>query len=96
MQSPSKLSSAAIELEAENLHKHQRKNLKMSADNKPVYTDWDSFCQGALTQCIYVNGGISEEIKSMVAPLRSRGAELDFWSGLQRQHSVLVSWVCQA
>lgn len=25
----------------------------------------------------------------MVAPLRSRGAELDFWSSLQRQHSVL-------
>ena len=33
----------------------------------------------------------------MVAPLRSRGAELDLWSGLQRQHSVLcVSWVCQS
>ena len=32
----------------------------------------------------------------MVAPLKSRGAEVDFWSGLQRQHSVLcVSWVCQ-
>lgn len=25
----------------------------------------------------------------MVAPLRSRSAELDFWSALQRQHSVL-------
>lgn len=90
-------SSAPIELRAENLHKHQRKNLKMSADNNPVQIDLDSCCQGALTQCIYVRGGISEEIKSMVAPLRSRGAELDFWNGMQRQHSVLcVSQVCQA
>lgn len=31
-----KLSSAPIELAAENLHKHQRKTLEMAADSKPV------------------------------------------------------------
>lgn len=31
-----KLSSAPIELAAENLHKHQKKTLEMAADSKPV------------------------------------------------------------
>lgn len=51
----------------------------MSADKKIVETDKDLFCQGAVAHSICVNRGISEEIKSIVAPLRSRGAELDSW-----------------
>lgn len=57
-----------------------------SDDRKASQTISDSLCQRALAQCDCVNGGISEGGESMAAPLRSKGAELDFWKGL---HSVL-------
>lgn len=84
------LGGGPIEFRTENLHKHQRggkkQKLPSSDDRKASQTISGSLCQRALAQCDCVNGGISEEGESMAAPLRSRGAELDFWKGL---HSVL-------